>query len=91
MKLPKTGEKYRHYKSTGGMDHAYEIIGLAQEPEEIVPNPENIFVIYKPLYENDLLQKNNTNFFMRPIANFSDEVEIDGKKQPRFAFLSENL
>lgn len=83
MKLPKIGEKYRHYKSTGGNDHVYEIVGIAQEPEEIVPSPENIFVIYRPLYESTLLAGNKTDFFVRPIANFSDEVEIDGQKQPR--------
>ncbi len=91
MKLPKKGEHYRHFKSTGGMDKVYEIIGLAQEPNPITPGPDTILVIYKPLYENDLLLESKLDFFMRPLSDFTDEVDRDGKIQPRFAFLPPSL
>ena len=41
------------------------------------------FVCYIPLYDND-----ESKIWVRPLAMFMEEVEIDGVKKPRFTFLS---
>lgn len=53
----------------------YEVIGVARHSETYEP-----LVVYKPLY-------NTSGWWVRPHAMFFEEVEIDGKRQPRFAFI----
>ena len=47
--IPQVGEHYRHYKSTGGMDHVYEIVGISKNSEIDIDNPDSIMVVYQPL------------------------------------------
>ncbi|MBS1209637.1 MAG: hypothetical protein H6R19_2035 [Proteobacteria bacterium] len=54
----------------------YEVIGLARHSETLEP-----MVVYRPLY-------NDTGWWLRPFAMFVEEVEIDGKRQPRFTRLT---
>ncbi len=61
---------YYHYKKP---DKHYKIIGIAFHTET-----EEDMVVYQPLYENE------HQFFVRPLSLFIGEVEVDGKKQPRF-------
>jgi uncharacterized cupin superfamily protein len=51
----------------------YEVIGVARHSETLEP-----LVVYRPLY-------NDSGLWLRPHAMFFGEVEVDGKKQPRFA------
>ncbi|MBS1155242.1 MAG: hypothetical protein H6R07_1166 [Proteobacteria bacterium] len=51
----------------------YEVIGVARHSETLEPQ-----VVYRPLY-------NDTGWWLRPFAMFVEEVEIDGRRQPRFA------
>lgn len=60
---------YRHSK-TGKL---YEVVGIALETE----TNEQV-VIYHPLYDSDY------ELFSRPHSMFTERVEIDGKKVPRF-------
>ncbi|MEN9582914.1 MAG: hypothetical protein RL641_868 [Candidatus Parcubacteria bacterium] len=68
MKNPKIGERYRHYKSTGGNDHVYEIVGLAKHTEIEPPDLDMFFVVYKPLYESDVLIENGLDFFCETVV-----------------------
>jgi len=51
----------------------YEVIGVARHSETLEP-----LVVYHPLY-------NDTGWWLRPFSMFVEEVEINGKHQPRFA------
>lgn len=51
----------------------YEVIGVARHSETLAP-----LVVYRPLYGAGGL-------WVRPHAMFFGEVEIDGRRWPRFA------
>lgn len=63
---------YKHSK-TGNL---YKVHGTATHSETL-----EVLVVYEALYENSVAK-----FWVRPLANFLEEVEIDGVKQPRFLF-----
>lgn len=65
--------KYRHYK---GKD--YEVIGVAKHSETL----EDL-VVYRTLYPSD------HDLWVRPLAMFIEDVEIDGKKMPRFEYIGD--
>ena len=46
MENVKEGQIRRHYKSNGGDNHTYRIIGLAKHSEN-----EETLVIYQPLFD----------------------------------------
>lgn len=69
----KTG-KYRHYK--GG---EYRVISTAKHSETL----EDL-VVYKSLYDNEL-----SRLWARPLEMFLEEIEVDGKKMPRFEYVGE--
>lgn len=57
--------------------NTYEVIGVARHSED-----ETDLVVYRPTYgERDL--------WVRPLAMFTESVEINGKEIPRFAFIGE--
>jgi hypothetical protein len=53
----------------------YEVIGVARHSEPLEP-----LVVYRPLYKQ-------TGLWVRPYAMFFEQVEADGRLQPRFASL----
>ena len=61
------------YRHYKGLD--YEVIGVARHSETL-----EALVVYRPLY-------NDSGLWVRPHAMFFEEVEIDGRRQPRFAFV----
>jgi hypothetical protein len=54
----------------------YEVLGVVRHSESLEP-----MVLYKPLY-------NDSGLWARPFAMFAGEVEVDGKKRQRFAFVA---
>ncbi len=64
--------KYRHYKGK-----EYEVFGVAKHSETLEE-----LVVYKALY-----QAEGENLWVRPLKMFLEEIEIEGKKMPRFEFL----
>jgi hypothetical protein len=50
----------------------YEVIGVARHSETL-----EALVVYRPLY-------NDSGWWVRPHAMFFEQIEIDGKVQPRF-------
>jgi hypothetical protein len=55
----------------------YQVIGMARHSET-----EEEMVVYRPLYGEGRL-------WVRPAAMWAEEVERDGKRQPRFAYIGE--
>lgn len=55
----------------------YRVIDIAIHSES-----DELMVIYKPLYGAGKLS-------VRPLCMFNEEVEVDGKRQPRFQLISE--
>lgn len=76
----KTG-RYRHYKGK-----FYEVTGLVMHSET-----REKLVLYKALYDCPELEDEfgKDPFFVRPYDMFFETVMIDGKEQPRFAFVGE--
>ncbi len=67
--------KYQHSK-TGNY---YRVIGVAKNSETLEE-----FVVYEALYENP-----TSKLWIRPIKMFSEKVDINCKKLPRFKFVGE--
>ncbi|AKH32565.1 hypothetical protein XF24_00204 [candidate division SR1 bacterium Aalborg_AAW-1] len=70
------GDHYRHYKSTGGSDYTYEIIGMGKHTET-----GEMLVIYKSLYIIDGLQ--GADYWIRPSMR-DEQVEYNGQRISRF-------
>jgi hypothetical protein len=64
--------RYQHYKGP-----LYEVIGTARNSETLEE-----FAVYKALY-----QPEGENLWIRPLTMFTEEVEVSGKKIPRFNYL----
>jgi len=79
-KRPLPHSQWRHYKSVGGSDHTYEVIGIAKHSET-----GEEMVVYRPLYT---VPKDSWvygyEFAVRPLAIWYDQVEWQGKKVQRF-------
>ena len=55
----------------------YKVVGVAKHSET-----EEDQVVYKPLYGEH-------NLWVRPLAMFTETVEVDGKQVPRFEYIGE--
>lgn len=64
---------YQHYKTR----NFYRVIGVAKHSET-----EEDLVIYECLYDNP-----KSKMWARPLNMFLEDVEVDGKKVPRFRFV----
>ena len=72
---PLTETRKGRYRHYKGLH--YEVIGTARHSETLEP-----MTLYRALYgEQGLL--------VRPAAMFSEEVTIDGVRQPRFTWISD--
>lgn len=68
---------YKHYK-TGNL---YKVLGVAKHSETL----EDV-VVYEALYENNV-----STLWVRPLKMFVEEVEWEGKKVKRFAYVTEKI
>lgn len=66
--------KYRHYKNK-----LYRVLGVAKHSETL----EDL-VVYEALYDNDV-----SRLWVRPLQMFTEDVEVNGKKVPRFEYIGE--
>jgi hypothetical protein len=76
---PNIGATYKHYKSTGGLNHVYRVTGIAKHSET-----DELIVIYEPLYTSGWMIESQADFSARPLGMFMGTVEIDGKVLQRF-------
>ena len=67
---PKPGDIYAHYKGD-----SYKVVSLA-----LHSNDEEWMVVYEPMYENPAAP-----LFIRPLREWNEEVEWEGKKVSRFS------
>ena len=67
--------KLGKYKHYKGNE--YEVIGVAKHSETLEE-----LVVYRALYGNH-------DLWVRPIEMFTEEVEVNGKKIPRFDYIGE--
>ena len=65
---------YEHYKGK-----RYEVIGIVHHSETLEE-----LVLYKALYETKFGQD---SLWVRPLAMFMENVEVEGKLVPRFRYL----
>ncbi len=72
-RAPKEGEVYQHYK---GDQYRVKLLALHSNDDEWM-------VVYEPLYENP-----DAPFFTRPLREWFEEVEWEGKTVERFASVS---
>lgn len=68
---------YKHSKS----GRFYKVIGVAKHSETLED-----MVVYEAQYDNEL-----GKLWVRPVAMFTEEVEIDGVTKPRFEYIGETL
>lgn len=66
--------KYKHYKG-----NFYEVIDVVHHSETLEE-----LVLYKTLYENPL-----GKLWVRPLKMFTEVVEVNGEKTPRFKYIGE--
>jgi hypothetical protein len=64
-----------HYRHYKGGD--YEVLGVVRHSESCEP-----MVLYRPLY-------NPSGLWVRPYGMFIEQIEFDGRPQPRFALVSD--
>lgn len=75
MSLPPLPElRPGRYRHYKGRD--YEVAFLARHSET-----EEVLVVYRPLYGEGA-------WWVRPYDMFTGEVEVDGRRQPRFAWIA---
>lgn len=67
--------KLGKYKHYKGKD--YEVLGVAKHSETLEE-----LVVYRKLYDDHGL-------WVRPLAMFVEDVEVNGQKVPRFKYLGE--
>lgn len=79
MDIPKPGV-YRHFKNK----RYYRLHGLAKHSETMED-----MAVYEPLYVSEPLKELGGRFWVRPLAMFTEEVEYEGIKQPRFHYVGE--
>lgn len=79
---PKPGFYYHCKRSEESSveDHAYEVIGIAIDPDHLA----DISVVYRPLYRGKVELAPNT-FLKRPLRKFMGEKLWRGKVVPRFS------
>lgn len=70
----KLGGIYRHYKGK-----TYIVHDLARHSESL-----EWLVVYECLYENPAAK-----LWVRPLTMFLEEVELEGKRVPRFAYIGD--
>ena len=67
---------YEHYKGK-----RYEVLGVAHHSETL-----ELVVVYKALYETEF---GKDSLWVRPLAMFTETVDVKGKKIPRFRYIGE--
>ena len=75
---------YEHYKSTLASKRYYQVIGFAKHTET-----NEVLVVYIPLYV--VPEHRGLRLQVRPLDMFIEEVDFDGRRQPRFRYIGPEL
>lgn len=82
---------YYHYKHDPKGDvsnYAYEVLNIAHH-SEIDGVEESAMVVYRPLYKSARAYKAGKHWDVRPFEMFTEILEKDGKKIPRFTKITD--
>lgn len=66
--------KYQHFKGA-----YYQVLHIAKDSET-----EEEIVVYQPLYDD---QQGERHIWVRPLTNFSQMIEREGKITTRFSYI----
>lgn len=79
---------YEHYKSTPEDRKLYQVLFLTHDEATL-----EVLVHYVPLYHqhDDRVLKDGIAGWTRTLTNFTDEVELNGKKVPRFRLVNSTI
>ena len=66
--------KLGHYRHYKGSE--YEVLGVARHSETL-----EAMVLYRPLYKD-------SGLWVRPYPMFVETVEVEGRREPRFALIA---
>src|SRR6266568_193394 len=82
---------YKHDPTKGVRDYAYELVNIGYHTESDCRPGEEVFAVYRPLYESAAVYKANKTFDIRPLHMFMDKnFEKDRKIIPeRFQRITE--
>jgi hypothetical protein len=83
LKYPLTGV-YEHYKSTPADRRYYQVIGFAKHTET-----DEILAVYIPLYV--IAEHKGLRLQVRPLDMFTESVDFNGQRQPRFRYIGPEL
>jgi hypothetical protein len=83
LEYPNTGV-YEHYKSSAQSKRYYQVIGFAKHTET-----QETVVVYIPLYV--IPEHRGLRLQVRPLAMFTENVEVDGQQIPRFRYVGPEL
>jgi len=89
-RVPEPGFYYHYKHDPSGLvnNYAYEVMGVGFHTEDDTRPGEEYFVVYRPLYEASVYKASKelgiSCFDNRPLEMWMGEVEMNGKKSPRF-------
>jgi len=89
-RVPEPGFYYHYKHDPSGLvnNYAYEVMGVGFHTEDDTRPGEEHFVVYRPLYEASVYKASKelgiSCFDNRPLEMWIGEVEMNGKKSPRF-------
>lgn len=95
VKVPPPGfyYHYKHDQSGPVNNYAYEVVGIGFHTEDDARLGEEHFMIYRPLYEASVYKVSRALGIdcldARPLKMWMGEVEKDGRKIPRFTFITD--
>ena len=82
-RYPRTGI-YEHYKSTAEDRKYYQVLGFARHTET-----DETLVMYLPLYTDP--SHGGLRIQARPLDMFTETVEHEGERIPRFRYIGQEL
>jgi hypothetical protein len=84
MEAPEKGYYYhfKHNPSGPVNTYAYEVLGVGRHSED-----GTHLIVYRPLYTSDYFDE--SDFSLRPLAMFMENVTKDGKTFPRFTKITD--
>jgi len=80
---------YKHDPARGIFDHAYLILGVGVHTEDKIEPEDQVMQVYYPLDPESFVYLLGSAADLRPNAMAMEEIEIGGKKIPRFRHVTD--
>lgn len=86
--IPELGFYYHYKHDPNGplTNYAYELVGVGVHTEDDCREEDANMAVYRPLYETSPVYEAGRGdiVWLRPLSMWTEEVEKEGKKMPRF-------